>query len=398
MSTITETSQCGRVLIVTATVGSGHNSAARAIAAALRAAAPAVEIDLVDLLSFTPWAFRAYYAGGFALAMSRFPRIYGLGYKLSNRPHGAERGLMERCRLRLEQLATRRFRRYVLRRPYDLIVHTHFLGASQLGRMIARGLLDAPQVVVATDIELHRFWYSQNVEHWFVPAEHSAEILRRWRIDPARITVSGIPIHDKWTKSGDRREILADWRLPSDRKIVLLSGGTEFTCGPIVKIARRIAAACPDAYLVVLAGRNKKLLGRLCRLPEAPQRLVGVGFTDRLHELVEVCSLMATKAGGITTAECLAKSTPMVLLKPIPGHEAGNAAYLHRKGAAVIARNAHDVARLVAELLGEQRRLARLAENAASLYRPAARTIAEAICRMVSKRKAGCSRAAAGKE
>jgi len=294
MSATSQTSQAGRVLIVTATVGAGHISAARAIAGALRAAAPAIEIDLVDLLSFTPWAFRAYYAGGFALAMSRFPRIYGLGYRLSNIPGGAERGWIERPRLWLERLATLRFQRYVLERPFDLIVHTHFLGSPQLGRLARRRRLDAPQIVVATDIELHRFWYSQDVDHWFVPAEHSAETLRRWRIDPARITVSGIPIHHKWTKSGDREKILADWRLPGDRKIVLLSGGTEFTCGPIVKIARTIAATCRNAHVVVLAGRNKKLLGRLCKLPEAPERLVGVGFTDRVHELVEVCSLMVT--------------------------------------------------------------------------------------------------------
>ena len=154
------------------------------------------------------------------------------------------------------------------------------------------------------------------------------QTLRRWGVHERHITVSGIPIHPKWARPLDRRKILRDWRLPADRKIVLLAGGTEFTCGPVVRIARHIAEVCPQAYVVVLAGRSKKLLAELAASPLAPGRLVGVGFTDRVHELVEACSLMVTKPGGVTTAECLAKGTPMVLMNPVAGQEGGNAEYL----------------------------------------------------------------------
>ena len=382
-----------RVLIVTATVGWGHNAAARAIISQLESAGRQIRVECVDVLSFTPRPFRACYAGSFALAMARLPWLYGLGFRLTNRPDGPSRALSERGRLWSERLAMKRFARYLLAQPADLVVHTHFLAAPLVGRLIEAGKLKSRQFVVVTDDEVHRFWYAENVEQWFVPAPCSAEKLRRWGIERQRITVSGVPIDPKWTGTTDREKVLSDWALPRNKSIVLLSGGTEFTCGPIVKIARRIVAACRDAYVVVLAGRNKKLLGRLSALPEAPDRLVGVGFTDRLDELVGACSMMVTKAGGLTTAECLAKGTPMVLLRPVPGHEAGNARYFQSEAAAVVTRNTNDVAQTVARLLREPRQLAHLAENARRLYRPASQTIANAICRAVSPQTAGCAEA-----
>ena len=69
----------------------------------------AANAEYLDLLTMTPWAFRTYYAGGYALAVSRFPFLYGIGYFLTNRPHRPGRGIGERYRLWNERRAMRRF-------------------------------------------------------------------------------------------------------------------------------------------------------------------------------------------------------------------------------------------------------------------------------------------------
>ena len=380
--------ETAKVLIATASVGAGHKSVARALVEQLHLTAPAIDVTCQDVLDFTPGAFRKCYAGGFALAMARLPRVYGLGYWLMNRPRGRRRGLVERQRLWAERLAERGFARYLLETRPDLIVNTHFVAGPLIGHMIQHAHLNSRQVVVVTDIEVHRFWYAECVEHWFVPAEHSAEPLRRWGIPDERITVSGIPIHPKWTSRLERKDVLAEWKLPADRPIVILSGGTEFVCAPVAAIARALLDACPDLHLVVLAGRNKNLLATLSGLPEAGGRLTPLGFTDRLNELLEVGSLMLTKAGGVMTAECLAKGTPMILMKPVPGHEAGNAAYLSRQGAAVIARSVAEIVGEVRRLLDDRRSLAQMAENAGMLYKPGCQTVVSAIRRMARNRSA----------
>jgi len=369
------------VLLLSALVGAGHVQAARAIMEALRAAAPDAQVELVDCMQLVPWWFRACYAGGFSLGMTRFRGIYGLGFWLLNRPHGAKRCFVERLRLWNERRTMKRLRAYLVEHRPDLIVNTHFLAPPVIAHTVRKGRLQSRQMVVVTDYCMHRWWYSEGVDHWFAPADFTAQRLRRWGIPEQRITVSGIPIHPKWTAPLDRQKVLADWRLPAGKRIVVLTGGTEFVCGPVVKIARGILTACPEAHLVVLAGRNKKLLEEVSALPEAGTRLSPVAFTDRAQELVGVCSLMVTKAGGITITECLAKGTPMVLLKPVPGQEKGNAKYLAGEGAAVLTRNAADAVAATARLLGDEQGLAKMADDARRLHRPGTPIIVDAILR-----------------
>jgi processive 1,2-diacylglycerol beta-glucosyltransferase len=367
------------VLIISASVGAGHNQAAKALIEELKQAAPRVEVKWIDSMDLVPRAFRAYYSGGFGLICSKFPRAYGLLFRMTNRPNTARRGLFEIVRLWVERRCLRRIRQIILETRPDLIVNTHFLAAPLVGHMIAKGQTGSPQVVVITDIDVHRWWYASNVRQWFAPHPCSGLQLERWSIPRDRITVSGIPIHPKWVAPLDRGQVLAQWNLPQGKPIILLAGGAEYTAGPIVQIAKGLLDACPQACLVVLGGRNKALLGDLGRLAASNPNLVPVAFTDKAHELVGVCSLMITKAGGLTTAECLSKGTPMLLLKPVPGQEGGNAKFFQNEGAAIITSEPAEIIAAASELLADPKRLERLSQNARRLYRPGTQTIVQYI-------------------
>jgi processive 1,2-diacylglycerol beta-glucosyltransferase len=370
------------LMIVTAGVGTGHHAVTRALTDALRSGRQPVRPKLVEALAMAPRVFRLLYAGGFAASMSRAPRLYGLGYRLSNRPHTPRRSALERLRLWAEARVLRPFGRLLGDRRPALVVNTHFLTAPYVGRLRQQGRFAGRHVVIVTDIEAHRYWYAEQVERYFVPTEYTAGIVRQWGIPPDRITVSGIPVHPRWTRPLDRRRVLADWRLPTDRPVVLLSGGAAFTCGPVLQIARDILQSC-EAHLVPLAGRNKQLLARFANLPDARRRVTPVGFTNRMHELVEAASLMVTKPGGIITSECLAKGTPMVLAKPVPGHEAGNAAYLAERGAAVIGGTAKQTVEHVVRLLSDRDELERMSAAARRLHRPGAQIVADELREML---------------
>ncbi|MFW6132612.1 MAG: MGDG synthase family glycosyltransferase [Planctomycetota bacterium] len=368
-----------RILMTTAAVGAGHTSVAAALRERFAAASPELDIRCIDVLDFVPRAFRTVYAGGFALGMSRLRRLYGAGYWLSNRPHRPGRGPGERIRLRFERAMLRGYAAFVRRADPELILHTHFLPVPTTARLLDGGELGGEQMVVVTDVEVHRFWYARRVARWFVPAPPSAEPLRRWGVADDRVTVCGIPVRHRWADAHDETALRDEWNVPHDRPAVVLTGGATFTCGPIARVARRLLDACPHMRLFALAGRNERLYRRLCSLPEAQQRMTVLGFSPRLHELAAVSSLVITKPGGVTTSECLAAGKPMVLLPPVPGHEQGNAEFFRSAGAAVIARRPRDVAPLVAELLNDPARLEAMSAAARRLHRPAAETIVNAV-------------------
>ena len=371
-----------RLLMVTASIGAGHNSVTRALRGELEGH-PRLKLDVLDIMDHVPRWFRAYYAGGFFLGMAHLPRLYGLSYRLSNRPKGPDRRSSERVRLAWESWAGQGFVRKVIDLQPELVVCMHFLPAPMLARAVGQGRLDARLAVVATDVELHRLWYCQGVAQWFVPQEYTAGRVAQWGVSPDRVTVSGIPIQRKWDQPADRQTVLRQWNLPADRAVVLLAGGTDYTVGPIIRIARQLAGRCPDAYVVVLTGRNKALQARLASLEQTPGRVLPIPFTDRVNELVDVAALMVTKPGGITTAECLARGTPMVLSNPVPGHEGGNAEFLAREGAALIARGADRIVQAACGLLHDSAALEAMSRRARALYRPGRQTVAEGICRML---------------
>lgn len=376
-----------RVLFVSASAGAGHNQASRAVMAAVNQSAPTIETEFIDSLALTPAWFRCLYAGGYNLAVSRLPRLYGLGYRLTDRPETAGRAWYEKLRMAEERWAARRLGEYILSRRPAMVVATHFLAPPIVGRLIRQGAADLRLMVVITDNEAHRWWYSEHVERYFVSADSVAARLRRWGIDPSRITVSGIPVHPKWSMAVDRQQIYRDWGLREDRPVVIVSGGTYFALGPTERIARDILDRT-QATVVVLTGNNKHLQAALALHAQANDRLKIVPFTDRVNELAEVADLIVTKAGGLITSECIAKGVAMVLSKSVPGQETANAAMLAEEGAAVREDTIQGIVSQVAALLGDQPRLATLRDNARRLYRPGSQTIAAHIIEAIRGAKA----------
>jgi len=376
-----------KVTFISASVGAGHNSAARALMAGLTERLPELPIEFLDTMTITSGAFRALYAGGYMKSMTHAPWLWGAGYRIADRRQGQRHSILERGRLAFERLILRKLRRHLLNTQPEVIVNTHFLAAPVVGRMVGAGALRAKHYVVVTDILAHRFWYTDNVDRYFVASQEAAETIRSWGVDPQRVCHSGIPIHPKWLAPADRAELLGKWDLPADKRIVILAGGAQFTTGPVARMARDLVLACPDVFVAVLAGRNNRLIAELAELAGEHGRVRGIPMTDRAQELVELCSLMITKAGGITTAECSAKGKPMVFLRPVPGQESGNAKYYVQHGAAVMAGDWSDVAATAAKVLGSPQRLESLAANAKKLYLPATQTIVGAIVQQLSNRQ-----------
>ena len=367
------------VLLITASVGEGHNAAASALGAALGQRHPEWAVDTIDDMRLVPRWFRAAYAGGFRLAVTRMPRLYGLGFRLSDAPHGPQRSRLEGLRLAVERHALRRLRGLLLERQPHLIVHTHFLAPPLVGELIERGALAGRQIVVATDRPLHRYWRAEHVDHWFVASEAAGRTLQQWGADPAGITYSGIPIHPKWRGELDGPSTLAAWDLPADRPLILVSGGATYTTGPIGRIVDRLAQACPNACVGVLVGGNRKLARRLKARHPDDTRVRVIPMTDRMPELAHVASLMVTKGGGILTAECASAGLPMVFLPLVPGQEAANGQFFEQGGAAVRTESWRQIAPTVRSLLDDAERLEAMSAAAGRLDRPATETIVEAI-------------------
>lgn len=358
-----------RLLIATAGVGAGHNAVAQTIRAAIRERWPAIDVRIVDVLDLVPTLLRSVVISLNSFAMMRLPWLFGRLYHASDRSRSSSFTVGERLGHVVVGRLLFRFRTLVEEFRPDVILHTHWysimvLSAGQTSKQVC-----SQQAVVVTDILAHRYWYSPHTDRWFVAAPETIEKLKVWGVNEASVTVSGIPVHHVWDGASDSERIRNEWSLPAGRAVVLLTGGATITVGRIPELAQRLHSTCPGAVVVVLCGTNRRLYSRLQQLPAAGSTLFAIPFTDRAHELVSIASLFVTKSGGVTTAECLAAGVPMLLLPPLPGQEAENAAWLEKQGAAVVARSTQDVVLQVRRLLDDEPARRSLAKSARALHR-----------------------------
>jgi processive 1,2-diacylglycerol beta-glucosyltransferase len=367
-----------RIAIHHATAGSGHKSAAVALAHAIAGLAPDATVREVDTLVFASRFYRRTYAQSYNAMAQRAPRLWGALYALwaqqrVNKSAGPAREALDR-------LSLRGLVRVVERERPDAIVCTHFLPVEALYPIRGRGRLDVPLHVVITDFTAHPLWAYPHVDRYFVASEQVAVELAGHGVPRERIEVTGIPVDPRFAQPHGREAVRARFGFGLDRPLVLVMGGGGGV-GPMAELADRLATLPESPQVVVLCGTNARLLRQIEALvPVHGGRLRGMGFTPHVDMLLEACDLAVSKAGGLTCAEALVKHVPLVVFKPTPGQEVGNARFLEAGGAAIHADSLDTVAATVSRWLTDPEALRRARENAAALGRPDA---AVAIARRV---------------
>ena len=381
-----------RIAILHATAGSGHKSAAVAIAHALAGLARDAQVREVDTLVFASRFYRSTYAQSYSAMAQRAPRLWGALYALwaqqrVNKSAGPAREALDR-------LALRGLVRVVERERPDAIVCTHFLPVEALYPIRGRGRLDVPLHVVITDFTAHPLWAYPHVDRYFVASDQVADELAGHGVPRDRIEVTGIPVDPRFAEWHGREAVRGRFGFGLERPLVLVMGGGAGV-GPMAELAERLARLPEEPYVVVLCGTNTRLRTQIEALsPGHAGRLRAMAFTPHVDLLLEASDMVVSKAGGLTCAEALVKHTPLVIFRPTPGQEVGNARYLEAGGAAVHADSLDTVAATVSRWLADPEALRRARENAAALARPRA---AEDIARRVldSVRREGRDKAGA---
>lgn len=192
-----------------------------------------------------------------------------------------------------------------------------------------------PLVGVLTDYAPHSYWLYDSVDYYITPSDEVKERFVQKGVGQDKIKVYGIPVDPKFSRKHDRSALARKFGLNLDKPVILAMGGGQ-GLGPLGKIVSGFKKMRIDSQLVVVAGNNQKLYRRLTRKIRRQKKKISLyGFVNNIDELMEISTLIITKAGGLTTAEALARGLPMVIIKPLPGQEEINTTYLLNKGAAV---------------------------------------------------------------
>lgn len=342
-----------RITICSAAVGCGHTRAALAVHDAIRRTRPDATVAIVEALDHAPRWFVAAYRDAYLRLVRHAPAITGRMYDRSDRPkiHG---GLGSR----VEHFAMRRLASLPAIQDADSIVCTHFLCGRVLGRGRRLGQFSAPLSICVTDQHPHAVWLTPDADTVLVASEAARRVAIQSGLASRQVVTVGIPVHPRFGRAGDPVAVRRELGLPTDRRIVLVTGG-GLGLGGVETAVRTLLTSGKRLHIVAVCGRCERLSITLRMLaPTATASLTVVGFTNKMPEYMAAASVLVGKPGGLTTAEAVASALPMVLMNPIPGQEERNAQLLVAEGVAILERSAQAAATTAAALIEQPDRLA----------------------------------------
>ncbi|MDD3115418.1 MAG: glycosyltransferase [Anaerovibrio sp.] len=356
-----------RFLLVTASIGSGHEKAANAIAAGIESSFPGAQLEIVDFMSWRTSAFNALMKSCYLKILAFVPNLYEFMYQFTA---GKKKGGF--IQLLMAYVMSRSIKKLLRRHQPDVLICTHPFpaeAASHLGSGWRRKFLSA---AVITDYSVHQMWICPNMDLYFVGCEFMKKQLVADGIAEETIHVTGIPVDEIFHQEQDKaacREALA---LELDRSVVLVMGG-GLGLGNMIRALEQLESLQEPLQILVAAGRNHKLRQRAEQLGAASHHSIrAFGYTDRICLMMGAADILVTKPGALTLTEAVSLHLPMVLHEPIPGPETDNARYMSGSGAAVWLHAGDNLAYIIRRLLAQPVRLADMALAAEKHSRPAA--------------------------
>jgi processive 1,2-diacylglycerol beta-glucosyltransferase len=322
-----------RILILTASFGEGHNSAARGIRDGLGRVAPeGTEVELRDLFAEAYGPVNELVRKGYLALVNFAPGAWGAVYRWLERKKDFDAEFARFPRLKNHLAA-------LLERFQPDVLTCTFPAYPNVLRQIqgADGECSRPckLVVVITDsITINTVWYRCAADYFLVANEQSASVLRAAGIAAKKIKVLGFPVSPKFADSAGSNRVLHPSK--SERRVLYMIHSA--TRGA-PELAQRLADLGVD--LTVTIGRADRLMPEI----EAAvgDRAKVVGWTDDLPRMLRDSHLLIGKAGGATVQETIAAACPMIINYVVAGQEEGNARLIVETNSGAIANSPREV-------------------------------------------------------
>ncbi|HWN90592.1 MAG TPA: glycosyltransferase [Verrucomicrobiae bacterium] len=354
-----------RVLLLTASYGSGHAGVAETLARELRTAgaAPTVVDHFRELVHprFDEWSRGLYY-----WILKEAPALWGGAYWVGDRLSVSSPLL-----LGFNRIGARKLRRLLKADRFDHVVSVHPAPAAALSYLRGRGEHVPSHTTVFTDFVAHTQWIHPHVDRYCVPAEEIANELTAKGLPRDGVRVTGIPVGREFGQPADRAGARLQLGLSARQPVLLFMDGSEGGFGKLEEAARTVLAMEQPFQSIFVTGRERSLEARLDQLAQGRAGRVKVlGFVDNVRQLMAAADFLVTKAGGLTLTEALAAELPVICFGSLPGQESRNERFAAMAGVALVAGSGAQLQRVIGAALHDSGLLRSIRERIRLYRRP----------------------------
>jgi len=295
-----------RILILSASVGAGHDGPATELSRRLRARGHHTRV--VDLVEIAPFghALRSL----FHLLLARRPELWG---RLVDdfEPTGQLPVVVRR----LMAAAGHRVARLIDDDDIDLAVSTFPLAGRVIARARTHVARSVPLATYLTDPAVHRLWIDSSTDLY----------LSTWTFTHATVarltdTASVLVAPAVRSTFAHRLEHIGLGAAPGNTRPVALVGSGSWGVGDVMGTVRDLLAG--GVYdPVVACGHNDELRDALRTIPGVR----ALGWVQDMAALMRASAVVVLNSGGLTLAEAASLAVPVVHHRVLPGQGVLNA-------------------------------------------------------------------------
>lgn len=340
------------VIIVHASVGSGHRSAAQAIAQAMETLRghheclpENTEIAVLDILDYGGIRFSGEKTASlFTGIMSPLYDITWHHIFTGRVLWGGGSGWSPAMFWKFTNLVRER-------KPIAIIA-THIVAANCAVAARMETGQRFPITCVPTDYGVEGLWPHAYTDLFCAADTFMIKELLPRKVPREHIAVTGIPVRFGFDSDHDTPAIRTRFGLPHDKMIVLVMAGAK-SSEPYLPFRRIVEPVlgelsnCIDMHFVFLAGEDYEYAHRLKQIfKEREIDNVSVfNYVEDMVDLMSASDLIVAKSGGLAVTECICARLPIILVGKSYGQERANTYTVTSVGAALEAETSSDLVR-----------------------------------------------------
>lgn len=367
------------ILVVTASMGSGHNKAANAVAEAIKRKYPVNKINVIDFMSTETAYFNSLVKDIYLKMLDHTPSVYEFFYKFTS---DSTKG--STIQSVFAHAMKKDMRELIKKYEADMVICTHPFPCAAASYLKQTGEINIPLITVMTDFCVHQFWLYKNIDIYFIANDLLKKEMVNQGLLEERIFVTGIPVGYNFRVDYNRDDLLAKFKLEKDKPVALIMGG-GLGLGGVKNALCQLERLKKDIQILVITGANVALWSEMNEYAQHSKHKIFVwGYSHNIQEFMSVATFLISKPGALTISEALTRELPMILHDPIPGPEVDNAKFVSDNGAAIWVRHQDTLDAVVREVLSDATILPKLRNNAKVLKKPyASDNIADIIANML---------------
>lgn len=353
-----------KVIILSASTGGGHMSAANAISEYL--SEKNMQTKVVDALEYISPILNKTITETYEFLAKKSPKLWKLMYKSSN--HRAINKVVSSS----NSLISKKLIPLLGDFEPDVIISTHPFATEMISKLKSINKIDVPLICVMTDYAPHRTWISSGVNAYVIANESMIEPMQKMGVNPDIIYPFGIPVDEEFFSKKNKEKILTQMGLsPALPTLLIMAGSCGF--GNMENIYKKLQKSSTDFQIIIITGKNPRLYNNMQNLisgseikkhrsiipkfkikninfhnlrifkntTKEPEKIAVtkptkiIYFTNEVSKYMAASDIIITKPGGLTISEALACNLPMALFDAIPGQEEENAEFLVSNNMAV---------------------------------------------------------------